>query len=301
VAGILEELTEHGKGPAARVAAYSAAGSLVLYLLGYLTLRFHLTFLGVATDLGAFDERYLFAGANFLVYLASSLPIAGLLAAVAAALLWVAYLVLPSNARGAVRGQIQRRSASPVAPAALGIAVSLGLLQIAMRKCFVYANVLLMDRLPETAPFLNTLLTGESGRAFMQPYFGALIAGLAGTTALLLQARRNGHRPLQLVLALLVAVQALLLPINFGVLVHGKSFPRVTAVGKRALASGERAWLACDGKSTLSYLLQHPAGDRSLITIDRETVKDVPIEITGYDDLAAVFSVAKAPQASRAP
>jgi len=54
--------------------AYAALGSFVLYLLGYLTLRFHLTVLGIGTDLNVLDERYLFAGAKFLVYLVSTVP-----------------------------------------------------------------------------------------------------------------------------------------------------------------------------------------------------------------------------------
>jgi hypothetical protein len=55
--------------------AYAALGSFVLYLLGYLTLRFHLTALGIGSDLSVLDERYLFAGAKFLVYLVSPSPL----------------------------------------------------------------------------------------------------------------------------------------------------------------------------------------------------------------------------------
>jgi hypothetical protein len=293
----LGELAERAKAPAASFAAYSALGSFILYVLGYLTLRFHLTFLGVATDLGVFDERYLFAGATFLVYLGSSLPIAALLAAVAAALVYAPYRVLPSNARRSVRGRVQRFFASPIAPAALGVVVAFLFIQILMRRCFPYANALVMDRLPENQAWLNALLTKDGWNGYMVPYFSLLIVGVAATAALLVHVRRGqseaggGRAPaLHWLLGLFVAIQALMLPVNFGVLVHGKSFPRVTAVGNRPLSGGERAWLAWDGKSTVTYLLQHASGRRSLITMDRESIKGSPIEITGYDDLGTVLA-----------
>ena len=54
--------------------SYTVLGSFALYVLGYLTLRFHLTALGIGADLSVLDERYLFTGARFLIYLISSVP-----------------------------------------------------------------------------------------------------------------------------------------------------------------------------------------------------------------------------------
>ena len=73
---------EQPKALAGNWATYSAIGSFALYLLGYLALRFHLTVLGIGTDLAVLDERYLFAGAKFLVYLVMSVPIVVLVALV---------------------------------------------------------------------------------------------------------------------------------------------------------------------------------------------------------------------------
>jgi hypothetical protein len=58
-----------------RWALLTAVGSFVLYLFGYLTLRFRLSTFGIATDLAVLDERYLFAGAQFLVYFLTAIPI----------------------------------------------------------------------------------------------------------------------------------------------------------------------------------------------------------------------------------
>ena len=68
MADLWTELSEKAKAFAADWAAYAALGSFALYLPGYLSLRFHLTALGIGTDLAVLDERYLFAGAKSLVY-----------------------------------------------------------------------------------------------------------------------------------------------------------------------------------------------------------------------------------------
>ena len=54
--------------------SYAGFGTFLLYLFGYLTLRFQLNTYGVATNLDVFDEKYLFAGCRFLVYLGMTLP-----------------------------------------------------------------------------------------------------------------------------------------------------------------------------------------------------------------------------------
>src|SRR6478672_5180372 len=82
-----EDLKSKVHGLLGSWASISALGSFVLYLFGYLALRFHLTTLGIGTDLAVLDERYLFTGAKFLVYLAATIPIIVLLALVLAVVL----------------------------------------------------------------------------------------------------------------------------------------------------------------------------------------------------------------------
>jgi hypothetical protein len=295
VSGATDGIVERFKGLASGFAAYSALGSFLLYLLGYLALRFHLTFIGVATDLAVLDERYLFAGASCLVFLASSLPIAVMVAALLAALAYLPYRLLPQARRRALRERIQRFVSAPVAPTVLGIALALAFIQVLMRKSFRYANVLVQDRLPESAGWLNTLLSNDKWKPI---YFSVLILGIAMTGGLLLRSPATGDdaakapssRPLRMLLGTLVAIQVLLLPVNFGVLVHGKSLPRVKAVPKHALAAGEQAWLAWDGKSTVSFVVKAATGERSLVTVDREATKDTELVIIGYDRLADVLA-----------
>ena len=63
--GVLQELNERIKALSGDWSKYTVVGSFLLYVVGYLALRFHLTAIGVGTDLAVLDERYLFTGANF--------------------------------------------------------------------------------------------------------------------------------------------------------------------------------------------------------------------------------------------
>ena len=74
MADLLHELNERVKALGGDWGKYTLVGSFLLYVVGYLTLRFHLTAIGIGTDLAVLDERYLFTGARFLVYLVSAVP-----------------------------------------------------------------------------------------------------------------------------------------------------------------------------------------------------------------------------------
>jgi hypothetical protein len=103
------ELSEKAKELVGPWTASLTLGSVALYRLGYLSLRFHLMTLGVGTDLNILDERYLFAGAKFLVYLGASGPnaaVVGLLLLLLGAVLSRPYRLLPDTFRARVRGQV---------------------------------------------------------------------------------------------------------------------------------------------------------------------------------------------------
>ena len=102
VADLLHELDERVKSLAGNWSKYTIVGTFLLYVVGYLTLRFHLTAIGIGTDLAVLDERYLFTGARFLVYLVSAVPNIVLLALPFAALAWVVHRLTPPGARAAI-------------------------------------------------------------------------------------------------------------------------------------------------------------------------------------------------------
>lgn len=137
------KLGEKVKGLSADWTAYTVVGSFILYLLGYLTLRFHLTTLGIGTDLTVLDERYLFTGTRFLVYLVSSVPIAVLLVLVLMACLYIPYRMLPAGPRGRISRYLERIQAWWTVPHRLmltGIVFSVLMIQFVMRQCFFLAT-----------------------------------------------------------------------------------------------------------------------------------------------------------------
>jgi hypothetical protein len=83
-------------------------------------------------------------------------------------------------------------------------------------------------------------------------------------------------------LAFLVAVQVLLLPIHYGVLIVDKVVPRIVALGEYPLADGDDAWLVWEGKDGVTFLVRsHERKRRSLVTLPRAEVKRT--EILGFD------------------
>ena len=323
-----QDLGERAKALAGSWPSYAALGSFALYLLGYLALRFHLTVLGVGTDLAVLDERYLFAGTKFLIYLVTTVPIAIMLGLVLMAVVVLVAAVLYLTSRllsSATRGKIPRmnwgrarswaNSASPAALAVAGVAVSLMLIQLVMRHCFNFSNLLLADNLREPDwvgslfsdngdGLLRSILLNEGGNLPQALYFSGLVAGLALSTVLLsaawsrrqrivtadpegTSAQRRQPRALMALLLFLVAVQFLLLPVNYGVLIMDKVLPRVSDLGgMERLTEGQQAWLVWEGNEGMTYLVRssEPTGTRrKLVTLPRKDVKRT--EIVQYDPI----------------
>lgn len=280
----IEELTRKITALAGHWASVSALGTFLLYLAGYLSLRFHLTALGIPSDLSVLDERYFFEGANFLIYLAVALTNAVLLAMVLALLAFLLTKILPEGASLAVKSWWQRSRAWWGASgrlASAGIVLSVLLIQTVLKQSFHFKNLLLRERLPR--PDWLRLILLESEKAIsLSVYFTGLIAVVAVTTGLLLAARRQPRKTEAVrlriaLLTLLVLFEWALLPVNYGILSAGREAPRVESP-----VCGANAWLVWEESETLTFLLQQqpaesePTG-RSLLTLPREKVERLQI------------------------
>ena len=275
--------------------AYTAVGSFVLYVLGYLALRFHLTALGIGTDLAVLDERYLFTGARFLVYLAASATSAVLLGLLLLMVLYVPYRLLPAAKRKRLVATPSTLAASHLGWLLLaGIVFSVAMIQFVMRDCFELSNLLLRERLPESH-FSDWLLRGDESRIAF--FFAGLMAACSVPAALLLvlrgEALTAGVAALRNLLFVLFVVQLLLLPINYGYLVLDTTLPRVASLdGMKPLPKGSTAWLVWEGKDGVTFLVRAREGDKtvkSLLTLPRSEAKRV--EIRAYDRIyAALFA-----------
>jgi hypothetical protein len=280
VADLLAELNDRLKSLSGDWTKYSVAGSVLLYVVGYLALRFHLTAIGVGTDLAVLDERYLFAGARFLVYLVSAIPSLVLVALPVVAAVWAIRRLVPVTTRESARGWFD----DPARRAVVGVVFAVVVIQFVMRQCFLLSDLLLARALPAEPGWLVALLLDDR---LMPLYFSLLVAACGLSLAILWTLRRVEalSRPAAFarsLLAFLVAVQLLLLPVNYGVLIVDKTLPRVATLGGEPLADGEDAWLVWEGKDGVTFLVRDRERQRrALVTLPRADVRRT--EIVGFD------------------
>lgn len=259
---------------------YSVLGSFVLYVFGYLAVRFHLTAIGVGTDLAVLDERYLFAGARFLVYLVSSIPSMLLIVLPIAFLLYSVRRLRPAIEHAASGSPDGR----PVVLAWSGVVVAVIAIQFVMRQCFLVSNLLLAPTLASLPAWLVRLLFNDQ---LMPLYFGALVLMCGISLAILFLIREA--EPIGVtglgrgLLAFLVLVQILLLPVNYGILIMDKSLARVASVTDEPLANGDAAWLVWEGKEGVTFLVRRGNQRRVLLTVPRADIKRT--EIVGFDPI----------------
>jgi hypothetical protein len=280
-------------------ASFAALGSFLVYLFGYLSLRFHLTAFGITTELAVLDERYLFAGFRFLVYLCTAVPIIVLLGLLAVAVGWLLfylpYRVLPAFMQERIsvylaqRWQTLKHWWSPPTRLALaGIVLSVALIQFVMRECFVFSNLLVRESLPGPEWLKSLLLNEYDG--FRSLFFAGLMAGVSISGGLLFLALTRatqtfGSRLLTALLDFLVAVQVLLLPVNHGILIADLTAPRVASVAfnteKANLSdSSQDIWQIWEGQESLTFLVRDKRDvgkRRTLVTLPRKEVMRIEI------------------------
>ncbi|WP_263381245.1 hypothetical protein [Granulicella arctica] len=267
--------------------AYTAFGSFLLYLFGYLTLRFQLSTYGLATNLDVFDEKYLFAGCRFLVFAVTSVP--NVLIVV---LLFVAIGTLPYNLLSVavacrVNAYVAAWCARPYRLSLLGVILSVLAIQFFMRRCFAVGNILFAKHLPDEW-ISSVLLTSP---AKLSSYFSGLVAitMLTGGILLWIWPRVTASEPKIIVglLIFLFAVQVLLLPVNYGVLISTQQLPRVAHIaGDSQQREGASYWLVSDTKDDATYFVRDSRDNRSLLTLPK---KEFKLEIAAYDDIFCIL------------
>lgn len=289
---VWKELSQKVKSIAGSWPSYAALGSFVLYVAGYLSLRFHLTVLGVGTDLTVLDERYVFAGAKFLVYVVSSLPIVLL---VGLALFLVGYFplkalrwVLPQRAKTFIKAWWTQGNRITWA----GIILSVVMIQMVMRQCFSLSNLFVANQL-SGSDWLNSLLTKQVWWDSL--YFPGLVAGTMFVGGLWWIGKSLGEQTSQSLwlgrlLVLLWAIQILLLPVNYGTLIMDQTVPRVTTPTEWPKVPREQqVWLVWEGEKAMTYLARDkeaPKG-RTLMMLKKKDISH--IEILCYDQIMSVI------------
>ena len=281
---------------------YATLGSFALYASGYLALRFHLSVLGLATDLSVLDERYVFAGARFVLYLMATLPSILTMVFPFALLGWLVSRAVPSTARSRVVAVTVR----PWPILCFGGAIALVAIQVVMRQCFSLHDLLLSSALPEQPRWLVCLLLRPDNMPY---YFDALVTlcliPLASLNYLYrLQGMSGPLRAGRSLLAILLSMQFLLLPINFGSVIIDKTLSRVTSATALLTNPMQTAWLVWEGKTGVTFLVCDP-GAQPCSLITRPVDKGLMIAVIGADPIfPTLFSdtrARKAPTSSTQP
>ena len=265
MADLIHDVTDWFKRLAGDWTQYTVVGSFVLYVLGYLVLRFHLTAMGLATDLTIVDERYLFTGARFVVYLAATIPVS----LVIVHAVWQLWRRLP--------GRVRAMCVTPT----FAIVFSLLTIQLVMRQCFLIGHLLLADNLSPAPSWLVFLLIDDR---YLLLFFSVLVAACTLPIATLIITRGHAVSPVKRgVLAFLAAVQVLLLAVNYGYLVVDKTLARVAAIGDEPLPQGTDGWLVWEGEQGVTFLTRDAAHRRALITVPKSKIERM--EVIGFDPI----------------
>jgi len=161
-------------------------------------------------------------------------------------------------------------------------------IQFVMRKPFAFGNLLLRKQLPDE--WISRVLLSSDGKLAL--YFSGLVAGTLLTGAILLYVLRCGtattpaSRLCLGILLFLFAVEFLLLPINYGVLISTQQQPRLAELGGKAMPSGQQGWLLWDSKDAVTYFVRDANDQRMIVTLPR---KDAEFKIVAYDDIFCVL------------
>jgi len=160
---------------------YATVGTSLLYLFGYLALRFQLYTYGVSTNLDAFDEKYFFAGCRFLLFLGMTIPSILLILAVVMLLLYGLYRGVPASLGSRSSSRASTWLKRPYLLRVVGCLLPLLLIQGVLRQCVLLSNMLLRDHPPEYW-ISSVLLGGDFAQAL---YFAGLVLGTGLTVAVL--------------------------------------------------------------------------------------------------------------------
>lgn len=263
---------------------YATVGTSLLYLFGYLTLRFQLYTYGVSTNLDAFDEKYFFAGCRFLLFLGMTIPSILLILAVVMLLLYGLYRAVPASLGSRSSSRVSTWLKRPYLLRVVGCLLPLLLIQGVFRQCVLLSNMLLRDHPPEYW-ISSVLLGGDFAQAL---YFAGLLLATGLSVAVLacalnIPAPAGGPTTLLTGLMIfLVAIEFLLLPVNYGILVGSTSLPRVSQVENQAtLTSGGSAWLVWESKEARTYLVCEN-NTREIVSIP---TKENRVAVIGYDPI----------------
>jgi hypothetical protein len=263
------------EGPVKTAAGAAALGVSVLYLFGYLSLRQQITTLGIPAEFSVFDERYLYAGASYLVFLTQAIADMAVLVIPIAALLVIARAVFLRRRRGKetwispeLLPRLECRSKRTAALLA-AIAGFAALRSVQAARSWTSLHDLLFEPgfRPEVANVLNANLL-EWYRIF--DWHLTLSLGCALLTAAALRSPLS--RAWGAIALATVAAQFLSLPLLFGAITADRPKPRIK------FQNGETGLLVWEDKDVWMYLRT----ESPPVVVRRPKDSKDTVMVTGY-------------------
>ena len=254
-------------------AALSIAGA-AMYLCGYLVIRVRMNVLGIPADVSGLDERYLFAGANFIVYVVLALnrllQIVVVLAAVAVIPLALAWWVALSRSRRDRLATWSARMSPPIGlVAALG-AIALSFAMIGMAEPWWSDHDLLFA--PQLSERAATIAGSHDSTSWIfMEYLAASIAAGVGT---LIAAWAGVRRSVLVAAFAALALQLLSLPMLYGALSADTFQPKVQ------LTDGSTGWIVWEGPASITLFVD--TGRPTLIRRSKQDSQS-PLTIIGFE------------------
>lgn len=260
-------------------AAVSALALVLVYLFGYLSIRFHHTAIGLTVGLHLFDHRYLFAGGRFLIFLLVHLCRLALVFVLLAAMFDLTAEITP------VAGWFERSTSWLMAiwPGSITVAAYIATIA-ALVFVFRYAaaplrlSYLLVRSKSEVEQIVNlpgmslavrTLGNNTTAEAchFAILLVGTILSGLVASWLLGPGDLSNTHKLLGAALAVATTTQLVLLPANHGLLIADKTvtvLERGTSILGRLLACGE----CIEPNETECLLLYRDGSEAAILVLD---------------------------------
>jgi hypothetical protein len=162
-------------------------------------------------------------------------------------------------------------------------------IQFVLRRSFAFGNLLVRKQLPDE--WISSVLLASDGKLAL--YFSGLVAGTLLTGGILVYVLQRGtaatvvSRLFVGLLMFLFAVEFLLLPVNYGVLISTQQLPRVAELNATDKPpQGQRYWLLWDTKDTATFFTLGSQDDRMIVVVPK---KDARVRIVAYDDIFCVL------------
>lgn len=139
--------------------------------------------------------------------------------------------------------------------------------------------------------WISSVLLASDG--MLSLYFAGLVAGTLLSGGILVYVLRRGAATTvasKLFLAILIflfALEFLMLPVNYGVLISTQQLPRLAELSaSEKLPDGQLAWLLWENKDAITYFTRDAQDQRMIVTTPK---KDTKVKIIAYDDIFCVL------------